>query len=413
MSELSVNVSKNLEWAINVLKRFIRIPTVDPPGERYGDFVSEASKVLEELGFSVEVHEVPRSVVEKYYPEYADYPRYIVIGRLGGGKPTIQFNGHYDVVPPGAGWSTDPFKPTIKEGRLYGRGSVDMKGGIAASLLAIKAFTESFKEFEGTVEVALVPDEEIGGETGTGYLVRSGLSKPDYVIIAEPSGSGRAWIGHRGALWFYIEVYGKQAHGSTPWLGVNAFEGMVKVAEKFIREYSSVLASKRSKYIYDDPRGARPTITVGGEIRGGAKINIVPGYYAFSVDRRLIVEESVEKVEDEIRKIVEEIDRELPNLTVKAKFVNKLQPALTSHESKLVKTLTEAVKEALNIEPKLTVCLGGLDMRFYAEKEIQVVTYGPGPALTAHQADEYLEINELTKVAKVYAILLRKLLGKD
>ena len=137
MVEQGINIDKHLEWAISVLKKFIEIPTVNPPGERYGDFVSEASKVLEELGFSVEIHEVPKGVVEKYYPEYADHPRYIVIGRLGGGRPTIQFNGHYDVVPPGAGWSTDPFKPTIREGRLYGRGSVDMKGGIAASLLAL------------------------------------------------------------------------------------------------------------------------------------------------------------------------------------------------------------------------------------------------------------------------------------
>ena len=412
MVEQGINIDKHLEWAISVLKKFIEIPTVNPPGERYGDFVSEASKVLEELGFSVETHEVPKSVVEKYYPEYADYPRYIVIGRLGGGRPTIQFNGHYDVVPPGAGWSTDPFKLTIKEGRLYGRGSVDMKGGIAASLLAIKAFTESFKEFEGTVEVALVPDEEIGGESGTGYLVRSGLSKPDYVVIAEPSGSDRVWFGHRGALWFYVEVYGKQAHGSAPWLGVNAFEGMVRVAEKFMREYSVKIGSKESKYSYDDPRGAKPTITVGGEVRGGAKINIVPGYYAFSVDRRLIVEESVEEVEKEVMEFIENIRREFPELKINVKVVNRLQPALTDPESELVKVLSESISEVLGVKPKLTVCLGGLDMRFYSEKGIQVVTYGPGPLSLAHQADEYLEIEEFTKVSKVYAHMLEKILVK-
>ncbi len=412
MGKLSANVDKNIEWAISVLKKFIEIPTVNPPGEKYGEFASKASKVLEDLGFSVEVHEVPKSVVEKYYPEYADHPRYIVIGRLGGGKPTIQFNGHYDVVPPGAGWSMDPFKPVIRKGRVYGRGSVDMKGGIVASLLAIKAFTESFKEFEGTIEVALVPDEEIGGESGTGYLVRSGLSKPDYVVIAEPSGSDRVWFGHRGAFWFYVEVYGKQAHGSTPWLGVNAFEGMVRVAEKFMREYGIKIGSKESKYSYDDPRGAKPTITIGGEVRGGAKINIVPGYYAFSVDRRLIVEESIEEVEKEVMEFIEKIRGEFPKLKINVKVVNKLQPALTDPESELVKILTESINEVLSVKPKLTVCLGGLDMKFYSEKGVQAVTYGPGPLTLAHQANEYLDIEEFTKVSKVYAHILKKMLVK-
>ena len=410
MNELGAYVDKYFEWGIGVLKKFIEVPTVNPPGEKYGEFVSVASRVLEEIGFSVKVHEVPRSVVEKHYPEYADYPRYIIVGRLGGGEPVIQFNGHYDVVPPGSGWSTDPFKPYIREGRVYGRGSVDMKGGIAASLLAIKAFTEFFKEFEGTIEVALVPDEEIGGETGTGYLVRSGLSKPNYVVIAEPSGPDRVWFGHRGALWFYIEIYGKQAHGSAPWLGINAFEGMVKVAEKFMRNYGSTLTSKMSNYSYDDPRGAKPTITVGGEVRGGAKINIVPGYYAFSVDRRLIVEESVENVEKEVKEFIDKLRKEFPELKIGVKVVNKLQPALTNPRSKLVKALTESVSEALGIKPKVTVCLGGLDMRFYSEVGIQTVAYGPGPLSVAHKADEYLEISDFAKVSKVYIYLLKKLL---
>jgi len=404
-------VDREIEWGINVLKKFIEIPTVNPPGKNYKEFVEAASKVLKEIGMSVEIHEVPKDVVSKYYPDYVEYPRYILLARLGTGSPVIQFNGHYDVVPEGSGWSKDPFKPVVENGRLYGRGSVDMKGGIVAAIVAVKAFKEAYKEFNGAIEIALVPDEEIGGETGTGYLVREGLSKPNYVIIGEPSGSEIVWIGHRGALWFFVEVYGKQAHGSTPWLGVNAFEYMVKVAEKFMKDYKDIIERKSSKYTYDDPRGAKPTITIGGEVRGGAKTNIVPGYYAFSVDRRLIVEESPDEVEKEVKNLINEIKKELPpEVKVELKVTGKLPPAMTSPESPLVRALLRSAEKVLGSKPRTTVCLGGLDMRYYTEVGIDTVTYGPGPMHVAHQADEYISIDEFTKIAKIYALLLENIL---
>jgi len=397
-------------WGVEVLKRFVSIPTVNPPGEGFKEFVDVASHVLRELGFGVEVYEVLRDEVARFYPEYGGYPRFILIARYGSGKPVLHFNGHYDVVPPGSGWVVDPFNPVVKDGKLYGRGSVDMKGGIVAALIAVKTFLELHKEFRGSIEFALVPDEEIGGETGTGYLVRHGLSSPDYVVIPEPSGSNRVWIGHRGALWFYIEIFGRQAHGSTPWLGVNAFEYMVKIAEKFMNEYRRVIEARRSKYTYDDSRGAVPTITIGGEVRGGAKINIVPGYMAFSVDRRIIVEESVEDVENEVKNFVEKLRKEFPEIGIELKIVNRLPPALTDPESYLVKKLVNAIEKATGTKPSLTVCLGGLDMRFYTERGIQTVAYGPGPLHMAHQANEYVSLEEIKRVAKAYYLLLKEIL---
>ena len=401
---------RNFEWGVEVLKKFISVPTVNPPGERYREFVDTASQVFRELGFDVKIYEVPKGEVAKYYPDYKDYPRYILIARRGSGRPILHFNGHYDVVPPGSGWETDPFKPVVKEGRLYGRGSVDMKGGIAAAIAAAKTFLELHKEFRGTLEFALVPDEEIGGETGTGYLVRQGLSTPDYVVIPEPSGSDNIWIGHRGAFWFYVEVYGKQAHGSSPWLGVNAFEYMVRIAERFMTEYRRILEQKKSSYTYDDPRGAVPTITIGGEVRGGAKINIVPGYMAFSVDRRVIVEEKLEEVEKEVEEFIEKLRKEFPEVRIELKVTNRLPPAITDPESELVKKLSSSVEKAIGKKPRLSVCLGGLDMRFYTEKGIQAVTYGPGPLTLAHQANEHVVLDELKRVSKAYELLMESIL---
>ncbi len=399
------------DWVIDILSKLVSIPTVNPPGRNFKEFVDYAESLLKELGMDVRVYEVPKDVVAKHYPEYADYPRYILIARVGNGEPVLHFNGHYDVVPPGSGWERDPFKPYVEGDRLYGRGAVDMKGGIAASILATRAFTEAFEDFKGSIEIALVPDEEIGGVTGTGYLVEKELSRPTYVIISEPSGVDNVWIGHKGAIWAYVEVYGKQAHGSSPWLGTNAFEYMVKVAERFMSEYIRSLEGRVSKYEYDDPKGAKPTVTLGGEVKGGAKINIVPGYYAFSIDRRLIVEEDPGQVEEELKGFVSNLQREFPEVKLDLRIASKLPPSVTSPDSKLVKEAAEAIKEVLGKEPKVSICVGGLDSHFYSGKGIDVITYGPGPLNNAHVADEYVLLSEVLSVAKIYASIMRKLLA--
>ncbi len=411
MSDRLLNlVDSYSKWVLEVLSKLVSVPTVNPPGENFKEFVDCAESILKDLGMDVRIYEVPKNEVAKYYPDYAEYPRYILIAKAGSSEPVIHFNGHYDVVPPGSGWDRDPFKPVVDGDRFYGRGAVDMKGGIAAAILAVRAFTEVFKDFRGSIEVALVPDEEIGGRTGTGYLVEKGLSRPNYVIIGEPSSIDKVWIGHKGAVWAYIEVYGKQAHGSSPWLGINAFEYMVKVAQEFMKRYIKSLEGRVSKYEYDDPRGAKPTVTLGGEVRGSTKVNIVPGYYAFSIDRRLIVEENPDQVEEELKEFVESLQKEFPNVKLNLKLISKLLPSATSPDSKLVRVASSAAQEVLGRKPKTTVCVGGLDSHYYSSKGIEVITYGPGPTTNAHMANEYVSVSELLSMAKIYATIMRKLL---
>jgi len=410
--EIDIRIDKEMKWTLDVLINMINIPTVNPPGKNFYDFAEYTSKVMESIGMSVKVIEVPKDIVEKICRECADSPRYIVIGRIGNDRPVIQFNGHYDVVPAGEGWSFDPFKAFIDGDKVYGRGSVDMKGGIASILLAVKIFTSIYKEFNGSIEIALVPDEEIGGDSGTGYLV-SEISKPNYAIIAEGSGSNNIWIGHKGALWGYIEVYGRQSHGSTPWRGINAFEYMSKIVMRFIDEYRPSIEMRKSSYDYGDPKGNIPTINIGGEVRGSTKINIVPGYYAFSFDRRIIPEESIDDVEMELKSFVDRLRRIYPEVKIEMKVVNRLAPAITKPDSTLVKIAIESIENALGIKPKPIVCLGGLDLHYYTEKGIDAISYGPGPEENAHIANEYVLIPEIKNVAKSYVYMLTKLLGVD
>ena len=175
----------------------------------------------------------------RFYPNLVDYPRFIALARLKGvsDRPVLHFNGYYDVVPPGSGWSiTEPFKAKVASGRIYGRGSTDMKCGITSILIASKALAEFCSNFNGSIELSFTPDEEVGGATGVGYILRRGIAFPDYCIIAEPSSTECIWFSHKEVLWVRVVVKGKAAHGSTPWLGVNAFEEMVEVAHAMINE---------------------------------------------------------------------------------------------------------------------------------------------------------------------------------
>lgn len=390
--------------AVSILSKLISIPTVNPPGEKYAEFVEYVEKLFKTLGLDTEIIEVPKSEVAKRCAECADYPRLILLARSG--EPRIHFNGHYDVVPPGPleSWRvTMPFEPVYREGRVYGRGAVDMKGGLTSIILAVeKAASNGLKNFE----VSFVPDEETGGETGAGYLAKSGKIKAPWVVIAEGSGEDNIWIGHRGLIWFMVEVYGKQAHGSTPWYGLNAFEGAAYIAYR-LQEYIKSISSRRSNYEYDDPRGASPTVTIGGEVRGSVKTNVVPGYFAFSVDRRIIPEEDLEQVKREFVEFIEKVAKELPH-KVEVKITNISEAALVEPNHPLVEAMSKSVEEVIGKRPRKTVCIGGLDARFFIKAGHPTVTYGPGPIGLAHAPDEYVEVKQVINVAEAYYNLIKR-----
>ncbi len=409
MSKLDKAVESNRRFFVDTLCKLISIPTVVPPGEHYSELTETLEKLLIELGFDVKVYEVPRNIVEKCYPEYADYPRYIVVARIGSQRPTIHINGHYDVVPPGSGWSRDPFRPTVEDGKVYGRGATDMKGGIATAITFAKSLVESHQTIPFTLELSFTPDEEIGGLTGVKYMLESRIVNPDYAIVAEPSGIDNVWYGNKGSVWLLVEVFGKQAHGSTPWLGVNAFEKMVELVYKMIHELKPRIESKISRYEYEDPRGARATINIGGEIRGGAKINIVPGYVAFTIDRRVIPEESAEEALNEILSFIEEAKKAIPDLNVNVKVLGISDAVVTDPEQPIVKAFVESIREVVG-RARRTVCIGGLDTRYFQKMGIPAVTYGPGEPSVAHLADEYIPIDHYEVVAKVYGRAINRLL---
>lgn len=393
------------EIAEEILIESIKYPTV--LGEAYEDMVKYYAETLSKYGIHTTIHRVPQDYVEKHLPReyHPKRPRYILLARIGSGDRILQFNGHYDVVFPGEGWTvTQPFKPLKVNNRVYGRGASDMKGGIAAFLAAMIHLAEK-SEPDIVVEVAIVPDEEIGGSTGTGYLVNVLGSKPDWVVIAEPSGLDNIWHGHKGLVWAEVVVKGKQVHGSTPWLGVNAFEKMVYIAKHYIEEYLPRLKERKSRYVYDMPGGEYPTATLGGKLTAPGSINIVPGQVSFSIDRRLIVEEKTDDVIHEMKDVLMKASKKY-NVEAELRIIETMEPAVTDPDSEIVRALEDAIYRSIGVKPRKTICVGGLDLRYYAYKGIQVATYGPGNPKTPHKVDEYIDLDGLYKVVDVYVELV-------
>src|SRR5215831_4977395 len=271
-----------LDEAIAFLQGLIRIPTVNPPGDAYPECARYIGEHLHALGYAVEYIELTSAEVAELAPYGAGLPRTNVIGRLHGPQlaPVLHFNGHMDVVPVGPGWSCDPFGGEVRDGRIYGRGAADMKGGIAAQIYAVEALRRAGLQVQGTIEQSGVVDEESTGNrnAGMGLLVERGYISPgrtDYVVIAEPLNVNNICLGHRGAIWGEITTFGRQSHGSTPERGVNAVEHMADFISEAICELRPHL-QQRLNSVPIVPASASAASLAFGTIEGGTYLNIVP-----------------------------------------------------------------------------------------------------------------------------------------
>ncbi|MEO9060053.1 MAG: ArgE/DapE family deacylase, partial [Ktedonobacteraceae bacterium] len=295
-----------LDEAIAFLQGMIRIPTINPPGDAYPACAQYIGTHLQNLGYAVEYLPLTSAEVADLAPYGESLPRTNVIGRLPAsqGSPVLHFNGHMDVVPVGPGWSTDPFGGTVRNGRIFGRGASDMKGGLAAQVYAIEAIRRAGFHLQGTVEQSGVVDEESTGNrnAGMGFLVERGYIHPDktnYVVITEPLNSDNICLGHRGAIWGEITTFGRQSHGSTPERGVNAIEHMAD----FIAEATHTLLPslrQRVNSVPVVPPSASAASLAFNTIRGGTNINSVPDLCTVSFDRRLVMGEQITEARREI-----------------------------------------------------------------------------------------------------------------
>ncbi|TWA63774.1 succinyl-diaminopimelate desuccinylase [Azospirillum brasilense] len=414
-------IAERRDELVALTRDLIRIPTVNPPGDVYTDCAEFLGRRLAGRGFAVEYVRADGA------PGDSDrYPRTNVIARVEGREPgpCVHFNGHIDVVPAGQGWTVDPFEGVVKDGRVYGRGACDMKGGIAASIIAVEAILEAGIPFPGALEISGTVDEESGGYGGVGHLATLGyFSRPrvDHVIIPEPLNVDRVCIGHRGVWWAEIETKGRVAHGSMPFLGNCAVRHMGAVLHRIETELIPRLAAKRTAMPVV-PEGARQsTLNInaihGGqpEDHGGLPSPMVPDRCRMVIDRRYLIEEDPEEVRAEIVGILEGLRRERPGFDYELREVLAFLPTLTDADAPVVRAVGAAIETVLGRPAAQVVSPGTYDQKHIARVGHlkDCIAYGPGILDLAHQPDEYVGIDDMVHSAQVMAMAALSLLRRE
>ncbi len=398
----------------------IRFPTINPPGEAYRPCAEYLGQRLARRGMKVEY------VRAEGTPGDSDkYPRINVVARHDGSRPgpCVHFNGHLDVVQTGAGWTVDPFGGLVRDGKVYGRGACDMKGGLAAAVVAVEALIDSGMELPGAIEISGTVDEETGGYGGVAYLAERGwFSKPrvDHVIIPEPLNVDRVCIGHRGVWWAEIETLGRQAHGSMPFLGDSAIRHMSAVLEKFERKLYPALAARHSDMPVV-PDGARQsTMNInsvhGGEAEShsGLPAPCVADSCRMVIDRRFLIEESLSSVQDEVKDLLDQLAGERPGFRYKMRELFNVQPTMADRNGPVATATANAVRKILGRDAQIVCSPGTYDQKHVDRigRLKDCIAYGPGVLDLAHQPDEWVGIQDMVDAAKVMAVSAMSLLTR-
>jgi succinyl-diaminopimelate desuccinylase len=396
---------------VRLTQDLIRIPTVNPPGEAYTPCAEFIGNRLAKRGFQVSYMRG-----EDTPGDSARYPRTNVVARIEGRRPgpCVHFNSHIDVVEAGHGWSVDPFAGVVRDGKVYGRGACDMKGGLAASIIAVEALIEAMPEFSGAIEISGTVDEESGGFGGVAYLASKGLfSKPrvDHVIIPEPLNKDRICLGHRGVWWAEIETRGSIAHGSMPFLGDCAVRHMGAVLERFERDLYPKLAAKHTEMPVV-PEGARSsTLNInsmhGGQPEGfdGLPSPCVPDSCRMVIDRRYLIEESLEEVKGEVMDILDDLARTREKFDYRIRDLMEVIPTMTDRDAPVVRAVADGIRDVLSTSPDYVISPGTYDQKHIARigHLHDCIAYGPGILDMAHRPDEFVGIDDMVDSAKVMA----------
>jgi acetylornithine deacetylase/succinyl-diaminopimelate desuccinylase family protein len=377
---------------VELTKDLIRIPSENPPGNQkpIADFIERRMK---EIGMEVDRYD--------YQPNKPN-----VVGKLVGKNetPVLMLNGHVDTVPAGdlERWTTGAFEAAERDGRIYGRGACDMKGGVAAMICAAEEIANLGLDLKGTLLVACVVDEEVTGY-GTKDLLDRGYTA-DFGIVCEPTAL-QLELATKGALEFEVVTRGKPAHASNPRKGINAIYNMSKICLAF-QDYLAELEKVQH------PLVGKASISVG-KIEGGTARNVVPEKCRIEAERRILPGEKMEDVVSGLRKVFGRLQREDPELRLDYNVLLECEPSETPADSLIVRKSAEAVSEVTGKEAVIANSAATTDMRFLVNQgRISTINLGPGGG-AAHIFDEYIETEQLTDATKIYSMIAQKLLNRS
>lgn len=407
------------EDMVTLARDLVRIPTVNPPGEAYEPCARLIGERLAVRGFDVAYVRGEGTPGDCHR-----YPRLNMVARIEAPRPgpCVHLNGHIDVVEAGRGWSVDPFAGVVRDGRLYGRGACDMKGGLAAAIVALECVLAEGLLHAGALEISATVDEESGGFGGVAHLAEAGyFSKPrvDHVIIPEPLDVDRVCIGHRGVWWAEIATFGRIAHGSMPFLGDCAIRHMTAFLRRLEDEILPRLAARPTAMPVVPEAACCSTLNInalhGGQAEGHAGLAspVVPDHCRLVLDRRFVVEEDVESVRGEIVTLLEALARERPGFSYELRELMTVLPTMTAADAPVVQALEGAIARILGREPTLVASPGTYDQKHVVRIGglDSCVAYGPGRLELAHQPDEFVDIDDMVASAKVIALAVLRLQG--
>ena len=402
--KLDAWIDAHFDEEVRFLQSLVQVPTDTPPGNS-APHAQRTAELLAGFGYEAQKHAVPEAEVRA--GGLQSITNLIVRRRFGDG-PTIALNAHGDVVPPGEGWTRDPYGGEVVDGKLYGRAAAVSKSDFATYTFALRALDALDRAPRGSVELHFTYDEEFGGELGPGWLLKQGLTRPDLLIAA--GFSYQVVNAHNGCLQMQVTVHGKMAHAAIPDTGVDALQGAVKILDALYAQNA-----KNRQVRSAVPGITHPYLNVG-RIEGGTNTNVVPGKVVFKLDRRMIPEENPALVEAELREVIAQAAKNLPGIRVE---IERLLLAQSLKPLPSTQPLVEALQrhaQALFGEP-IPVMGTPLytDARLYSAHGIPAVLYGAGPRTmlesNAKRADEHVVLEDLRRATKVVARAVADLLG--
>ena len=399
-------IDEHFDEEVKFLQAMVQVPTDTPPGNN-APHAERTADLIKDFGFDAEKHVVPEADVKAYGME--SITNLIVRRQYGDGGKTIALNAHGDVVPPGEGWSKDPYGAEIEDGKLYGRAAAVSKSDFASFTFAVRALEAVAKPSKGAVELHYTYDEEFGGLMGPGWLLEKGLTKPDLMIAA--GFSYEVVTAHNGCLQMEITVQGKMAHAAVPHTGVDALQATAVLLNALYGE------NVKYKQVTSQVPGIKHPYLNIGRIDGGTNTNVVPGKVMLKIDRRMIPEENPAEVEASIRAV---IAKAIADFNTKGGYTgedavrvdikrlllaNAMTPLATNKP--LVDAIQTHGEAVFGEKPPAVGTPLYTDVRLYVERGIPGVIYGAGPrtVLESHakRSDERLVLEDLRRATKVVA----------
>lgn len=382
-------IARDRQAMIDLTRELIAVPTENPPGARYDEATALLLARLRSLGLD------------------AHQEGDCVLCFVGRGTRTLYFSGHYDVVP---AQHREQFSPIVRDDAIVGRGSSDMKSGLAAMIYAARALRDCGVLENGRVGLVFVPDEETAGPRGSRDLAARGILGADGIGMLTPEPTeGVVWNANRGAISLRVTVRGKHAHVGRQHEGVNAFEGMLDLAQTLVELKREVEAHRTDFHI--EPDAARHSILMlGGRVEGGTNFNVVPDSCSFTVDRRLNPEEDLEVEKRRLLDAIEQAAR--PSIQVDLEVFQEARASGSDESSPLGRALAENIRAVTGQSARFEMCPGLLEIRFYAERGLPAFAYGPGLLSVSHGPDECVPIDRIVECAQIYGLTTADLLRR-